>query len=208
MIREAIQTLLDERTQFQQWLTKLADVAPDFRPAVTDRVRLDYEERLSVAESTLGRLTAALEASLAGRLARLEELAKEHDLRSAKLEEAQLRHEVGEYSRSEWDWKGTEHRSVLKNLNKQLQGARAIVEELDGVLRRLSGRTGPALAKQTPPAFDKLETEDVEPAPVDSVAVGTGSVARRNPGDDVFLAEVEFLERLSMDDSTSFDTDG
>lgn len=206
---EAIQTLLDERTRFLEWLAKLDDVLSDFRPAVTDRVRLDYEERLLAVESGLGAHTAALETLLAGRLGGLEELAIEHAARSADLEEAQLRHEVGEYARSEWERKRTEYRSLLEDLNRRLEDARVIIEELERVLDKLIGRTGSGLVMQTPPEVYEIETEDDEPsAAIESVAVITGSLARRNEGDDIFLGELEFLESLSMDDSPSSDTDG
>ncbi len=209
MISEAVQTLLDERTQFQQWLAKLDDVLSDFRPAVTGRVRSDYEERLGAVESKLGTHTAELETSLADRLSGLKELASQHDAKSADLEEARLRHEVGEYARSEWEKMRTEYGSVLEDLNKQLKGNREAVEELEGVLSELTGRPGSVMAMQTLPDLDEVEAEDDEPAaPVETVAVVTGSVARRNQGDDVFLGELEFLESLSMDDSPSFDKDG
>ena len=134
VIPGAIQGLLDQRTTFQGWLAKLDGVVSDFRPEVAERVRKDYESRLKGVESELATHSSELESTVASRIQRLEELASEHDSRSADLEESQLRHEVGEYSQSDWEEKRAEHANVLDALGDEIGAERVAVTELEKVL--------------------------------------------------------------------------
>ena len=140
VIPGAIQALLDQRTTFHDWLTKLDGVVSDFRPEVAERVRKDYENRLSDLESELGTHSSELEGAVAARGAQLDELAAEHDIRSADLEESQLRHEVGEYSQSEWEEKRAEHVSALDTLGDQIGAERVALAELEAVLAQVTGQ--------------------------------------------------------------------
>ncbi|MEN8145053.1 MAG: hypothetical protein ABFS14_08900 [Gemmatimonadota bacterium] len=136
----AIQALLDQRTTFQDWLAKLDGVVSDFRPEVAERVRMDYKKRLGDVEAELGTHSSELEDAVAARVARLEELASEHDSRSADLEESQLRHEVGEYTQSDWDEKRAEHEGALDLLSDQIGAERVAVTELEAVLTEVTGQ--------------------------------------------------------------------
>lgn len=140
IIPGAIQALLDQRTTFQDWLAKLDGVVSDFRPEVAEKVRKDYEDRLTGVEAELGTHSKELEGAVVARVARLDELAAEHDSRSADLEEAQLRHEVGEYTQSDWEEKRVEHASQLDTLSDEIGAERVAVTELEGVLAQVTGK--------------------------------------------------------------------
>ena len=72
VIPEEIRGLLERRTTFQEWLSKLGELGNEFRPEVADKVRGDYENRLREVEGELEGHRSELEAALNGRRAAVE----------------------------------------------------------------------------------------------------------------------------------------
>jgi len=219
-IPDEIRSLLEERATFQDWLAKLGDLRENYRPAVAERVERDYRERLTKVESELATHRAELEKALAARQNRALALDGEIDDRRAELEEAELRHAVGEFDDAEWEGCRDEHRGALGEMEKALGVERTAVAELEGVLGELTGeRPVAASGVAEEPAAD-LEEQDREPEGVEAPAMaeeegaeeaaagaedaGEAGVAVGEESGD-FKDELEFLESLSLDDTESFD---
>ncbi|MGE5926582.1 MAG: hypothetical protein ACM357_04460, partial [Gemmatimonadota bacterium] len=130
---DSIEKLLQERSQYEQWLARLNEAgAPD---AVRARVRSDYESRL---DNVMGQLRAH-ESTIAEALSRhhadRERLeAREADLLET-LAEAEVRHAVGEYDDKQWnDLSGAQKKS-LNELNGELDKVRSEIARLSEVQR-------------------------------------------------------------------------
>lgn len=180
VIPEAIQALLEKRGTFQGWLSRLDQLGSDFRPEVTEKVRSDYESRLTAVEGELEGHRTELESALAERAEAVEQIASRHDSRAAELEETQLRHAVGEFDDAEWEKRRGEQQALIDELEADLTAERSAVESLQTVLGELTGRAGVAataaavetVEEAEPPIPEELvAAEDEWPEPEPEVEV-------------------------------------
>jgi len=146
VIPDAIRTLLERRAQYMEWLAKLDDLGGKYRPEVAKRVRADYRDRLTGVEDELHGHKEELESSLFTRKQQLSELEQRHDVCAAELEEAELRHQVGEFDEGEWDNRKESHERELADVARALDGEREAVAELGAVLLQV---TSPSVAAAT-----------------------------------------------------------
>ncbi len=175
VIPEAIQALLEKRGTFQDWLSRLDQLGSDFRPEVAEKVRLDYESRLTAAEGELEGHRTELESALAERAEAVDQIASRHDSRAAELEETQLRHVVGEFDDAEWDKRRGEQQALIDELEVDLTAQRSAVESLQTVLGELTGAAAAAATTSVeaePPIPEELvAAEDEWPEPEPAVEV-------------------------------------
>jgi len=171
VIPEAIQALLEKRGTFQDWLSRLDQLGSDFRPEVAEKVRSDYESRLTTVEGELEGHRTELESALAERSEAVDQIASRHDARAAELEETELRHAVGEFDDKEWERRRSEQQALIDELEADLTAQRSGVESLQTVLGELTGAAAAATAVDTPvesepPIPDELvAAEDEWPEP-------------------------------------------
>ncbi len=201
-----VQSLLGERAQFEEWLSKLA--ASDAPEAVRHRVRADYESRL-------GRIMEALREHGDAIIADLERLrTSETDLSKREGEaletvaEAELRHTVGEYTDAKWGEISRVQNASLDGIRKELSRVRVEIDRLTEVQESIEGHerkaaavveAPPAPARQAsaPSAASTKPTPPRKPAPSDdeldflkSVAVEqSSSLSPQNASDDQPTAE-------------------
>jgi chromosome segregation ATPase len=95
---ETIESLLEQRAQYEQWLTKLDAAANKAPAAVRQKVRGDYEARLrGVIERLRGHAT-----TITGELERYQgsqtDLDQQRRQAEEELAEAEVRYAVGEYT--------------------------------------------------------------------------------------------------------------
>ena len=154
---DSIEKLLQERSQYEQWLARLdASGAPD---SVRSRVRADYESRL---DNVMAQLRAH-ESTIAEALGRHQMDRERLEAREAELletlAEAEVRHAVGEYDDKQWnEISGTQKKS-LAELRGDLEKVRSEVSRLSEVQRLILSPPAPA------PALIEPEPAPVVPAP-------------------------------------------
>lgn len=215
-----MRSLLERRSTLQDWLTNLANLGSRYRPAVTERVREDYQARLGEVAAELEGHRGAVESSLEGRRVVKAELDGRFDSKSAEIEESELRFQIGEFDESTWVSRRDEHASKLESIQAELDVAAAAVLEMETVLAELDGMSGagrlpgpepksepkPELVQQPDPAAEPEPEPDpvVDLEPVIELVTDAESTPDVEPNDD-FLDELEFLESLSLDDTDSFD---
>jgi hypothetical protein len=160
---ESIEKLLQERSQYEQWLARLdGSGAPD---SVRTRVRADYESRL---DNVMAQLRAH-ESTIAEALGRHHTDRERLEGREAELletlAEAEVRHTVGEYDDKQWnDISGSQKKS-LGELRGELDKVRSELTRLTEVQRLIrAAPAAPAAAMVEP------EPEPVVPAPAEPVA--------------------------------------
>src|SRR5688572_22246585 len=97
-----IEALLEQRSQYEEWILRLDTSGDKASPTVRERVRGDYQARLeSVMEQLRGR-SAAIAEELERQHASQAELDRERRSAEEALAEAEVRHTVGEYTEEEW----------------------------------------------------------------------------------------------------------
>jgi len=186
VIPEAIQALLEKRTTFQDWLSRLDELGSDFRPEVAEKVRSDYEGRLTEVEGELEGHRAELESALAERSETADRIAGRHDAHRSELEETELRHAVGEFDEDEWERRRSEHQSEIDDLEADLTAHRSAVESLQTVLGQLTGAaTVAAPVELEPPIVEELAAAvDEAPEAVEVVEAEEESAWMSQPFED------------------------
>ncbi|HEX8274709.1 MAG TPA: Ran-binding zinc finger domain-containing protein [Longimicrobiaceae bacterium] len=178
----AVETLTRRRAQLQDWLGRLGEVGSGVPGHVAERVRRDYEDRLRSVTQELGEHRDALTAELDDRRAELEDADARRSAAADDLEEARLRHLIGELEAGEWDARRPELESALATAETQATGIRAEVERLDALLREMPGVAPEPAAhaaaapfmEEAAPAAGAQQAESGEwprePPPVEEVA--------------------------------------
>jgi hypothetical protein len=163
-----IEELLEQRTQYEEWLAKLDSSGDKAPPAVRQRVRGDYEARLqSVMEQLRGR-GAAIGEELERHHASQAELDRERRAAEEALAEAEVRHSVGEYTADEWRQLNEQSRREIEQLKAKLRGVGAEITRLSEVQALITApRAGAAPLPPPPtPAPRPARPEVIEQAPM------------------------------------------
>lgn len=151
VIPDAIRTLLERRAQYMEWLAKLDDLGGKYRPAVAKRVRADYRDRLTGVEDELHGHKEEIESSLSQRKGQLSAFEERHDVCAAELEEAELRHQVGEFDGGEWESRKQAHERELAEVASALDVEREAVAELGAVLLQVTAPSEAAATRHVEP---------------------------------------------------------
>jgi hypothetical protein len=160
-----IEELLEQRTQFEEWLAKLDSSGDKAPPAVRQRVRGDYEARLqSVMEQLRGR-GAAIGEELERHHASQAELDRERRAAEEALAEAEVRHSVGEYTQEEWRRLSEDSRREIEQLRNRLRSIGAEITRLTEVQAVIMAPRN-AASSAPPPARPATRPEVVEQAPL------------------------------------------
>jgi hypothetical protein len=190
----AIQKLLDERKQIEQWLIRL-DKAADRTPEnVRIKVRGDYQSRLTAVVTELQGYEDELRGSLEevqerhGAARGLEQAATE------ELAEAELRFTVGEFGDAEWSEKKTALLDRLIRIREDIGQAEEEIGELDEVLSSIAAPVAPAAEPEEPvePEIAELDEidDEVEPPPARPVP-SRAAEQRLSLGSDLGLRDLQ-----------------
>ena len=151
-----IEALLQQRTQFEQWLVRLDSAADKAPPAVRQKVRADYESRLRGVIDLLRTHSATFAQELQRHQAAQSELDRERRQADEELAEAEVRHTVGEYAEDEWRRIADESRNRLDRLRSEL---RIVGDEIARIAEVQ------ALIAASPRAVEAARTVEPPPAP-------------------------------------------
>jgi hypothetical protein len=145
---DVVTTLMQERVKFEAWLEAL-DARRASTPAnVYDRVRKDYETRLTGVTRELTEHASALETQAEKYTSRLADLADQEQARRDARAEAELRAHVGELSDRDWERTAKEADDALAAIAAE----QAVVgADLNRVHEMLGAATAPPAAPL--PAF-------------------------------------------------------
>lgn len=161
-----IEELLEQRTQYEEWLAKLDSSGDKAPPAVRQRVRGDYEARLqSVMEQLRGR-GAAIAEELERHHASQAELDRERRAAEEALAEAEVRHSVGEYTADEWRQVSEQSRKGIEQLRAKLRTIGAEITRLTEVQALITAPRSGAASSTPTPAARASRPEVVEQAPL------------------------------------------
>jgi hypothetical protein len=195
----AVQALLAERTQYEEWLSKLAGSnAPD---AVRRRVQSDYESRLGRIMESLREHGDAIVADLDRLRSSETDLARRESEAQETMAEAELRHAVGEYTDGKWNEISRVQHASLDGIRKELGRIRGEIERLSEVQALIQGDNAPVA--ESAPAKAAPEPAEVHraPEPVKPVAEAPRQPKPPKPArpDD----ELDFLKSVAVEQSAS-----
>jgi hypothetical protein len=209
-----IEALLEQRTQYEEWLAKLDNSGDKAPPAVRQRVRGDYEARLQqVMEQLRGRGTAIGE-ELERQHASQAELDRQRRAAEEAMAESEVRHSVGEYTEDEWRQVSEQSRREIEQLRAQLRSIGTEITRLTQVQALIAlPRTGAAASHSAPAAAARPTPKpEVEQAPfvthvadpmADPAAPPARSAPSPHPSQPEPAAEVDELTFLkSVGDET------
>ncbi len=165
-----IQKLLDERRKIEQWLQRLDMAADETAGAVRDKVRVDYQARLSNVVTELQGFGDQIRATLEDHKSAHTNIKAQEKTASEELAEAELRHAVGEFGEEEWRSKKGGILEVLVKVREELAGEEGEIGELEEVL---------ALLEAPAP-----EPEAAEPAAEARLSIGSELGLRDLGGDE------------------------
>jgi alpha-L-fucosidase len=185
VIPDAIRTLLERRAQYMEWLAKLDDLGGKYRPEVAKRVRADYRTRLTGVEDQLHGHKEELESSLWQRKQQLSEFMQRHEVCAAELEEAELRHQVGEFDEGEWENRKEAHERELADVAGALDVEREAVAELGAVLLQVTSPSEAAATRHVEPGAWPDPGSGNPPADAESTPV----VDEQSDGGDTIVDE-------------------
>lgn len=141
LVPDEVLELLEERRRVQGWMEKLHELQAETTPTVYQKVRTDYEGRLREMNGRLAEHRSDLESSVARHRSRVEKLQAERDEAATRLEEAELRHRVGEFAEDEWERRRGEGEAAIGELDASLSHQREALARLERILEDLvSGR--------------------------------------------------------------------
>ncbi len=154
----AVERLLEQQRQYQDWLDKLDADAKHAAPShVTDRVRSDYAARLEAVTKELAEHVEAVREALVQSTVRFEGLSKQRDARSDELAEAKLRRQVGEFDEEAFDEVSERCKTALAELAKEIAAAERDIERYEEILGLIEE------------AKEEEEEEEEEEAPVERI---------------------------------------
>jgi hypothetical protein len=147
-----IEALLEQRSQYEEWILRLDTSGDKASPAVRQRVRGDYEARLeSVMEQLRGR-SAGIAEELERQHASQAALDRERRSAEEALAEAEVRHTVGEYTEDEWRRLSDQSRKNIEQLRGKLREIGSEITRLTEIQAQISGTGGAASPPPPPPA--------------------------------------------------------
>ena len=203
-----IEALLEQRSQYEEWILRLDTSGDKASPAVRQRVRGDYEARLeSVMEQLRGR-SAAIGEDLERQHASQAELDRERRAAEEALAEAEVRHSVGEYTEDEWRKHNEQSKRGIEQLRAKLRAIGSEITRLTEIQALIAGpRATSAAAPPPPPAPRAARPEVLEQAPMvthvaDEPEPGqpTPAAAKQRQPEQVPVDEMAFLKSVSDDE--------
>ncbi|HVK01523.1 MAG TPA: hypothetical protein VM365_11665, partial [Gemmatimonadales bacterium] len=153
----SIEALLEQRSQYEQWLTKLDSAANKAPDAVRKKVRADYEVRLRGVIERLRGHSATIAEDLQRHQGAQRELDGHRREAEEELAEAEVRHTVGEFTDDEW-------RRIADESERKLGGLREQLKTVGGEIARLVEVQG-LIAASPKPASPPEEVIERSPPP-------------------------------------------
>jgi hypothetical protein len=129
--------LLGQRSRILSWLDNLESVGSEANKRVVERVRSDYTQRLEGILDELGKHLEAIRSDLARRADELTAATRRFDEATEELEEARLRHMIGEISDEEWRERQPDLTDAVTEAEADREDAAAEVQRLDDLLRQI-----------------------------------------------------------------------
>lgn len=155
--RDEILDLLQSRDAIQGWLDRLEEQRGTANVKVLERVRADYETRLAETLDALAAHGGAIREELSAAESRLQAAREDRADADDRLEEAHLRHRIGELGEDDWNRQREEFEEAAATASQVESESAADVDRLRHLLDQLETRTPDA------DAAARLQVPDISP---------------------------------------------
>jgi len=152
--------LIRQREQLTGWIARLDEVGPQASSRVTERVRADYAERLRGVNEALAAHRGEIELDLARFRAALAEAEEVRARAGDELDEASLRHLIGELGEAAWDEARPALERRVADADDAVARARDEVRQLQQLAADIAGEGS------VPPSPESAEAEVDAPLPL------------------------------------------
>lgn len=177
----SIEALLEQRSQYEQWLTKLDSAANKAPDAVRKKVRADYEVRLRGVIERLRGHSATIAEELQRHQGSQRELDGQRREAEEELAEAEVRHAVGEFSDDEWQRIAGESEQKLGGLREQLKTVGDEIARLAEVQALIASSPKPAAPPPAEEIIERSPPPPPPPPPAEPVAEAPRAAPRATP---------------------------
>ncbi|MCH8255660.1 MAG: hypothetical protein IID06_09950 [Gemmatimonadetes bacterium] len=196
---EDVEKLLNERQAVTEWLERLALTGDDASDEVRSKVREDYETRLAAASKGLQGYADELRSTLSKETKKRSDFLEREQRAEGRLDEAKLRHAVGEYEDSQWN---EIHSEILGELVKVREGLKAAGKEIDRLEDVLSSIDRRPTEDQEEPEKERVSIAEIEPEPDGAGVAGGGAEkeskpAGRTSGQTDAFDDLAFLKKVA-----------
>lgn len=196
---EDVEKLLNERQAVTEWLERLALTGDDASDEVRSKVREDYETRLAAASKGLQGYADELRSTLSKETKKRNDFLEREQRAEGRLDEAKLRHAVGEYEDSQWN---EIHSEILGELVKVREGLKAAGKEIDRLEDVLSSIDRRPTEDQEEPEKERVSIAEIEPEPDGAGVAGGGAEkeskpAGRTSGQTDAFDDLAFLKKVA-----------
>jgi hypothetical protein len=138
-LSEELSALLQERERYEQWLRQLDERRGTTPQTVYDRVHGDYSTRLRQVLQRIAGRTGELRSQIEALEARLTIIEREHSELRDERAEAELRHQVGEYSPEQWAEISAHTDEAISRAREQRQEVSGEIAQLREILMAATG---------------------------------------------------------------------
>jgi hypothetical protein len=160
-----VHDLIRQREQLTGWIARLDEVGGQASTRAAERIRADYADRLRRVNESLSAHRGEIEADLQRFRGALEQ-AEEHRLAAAdEMDEASLRHLIGELDESAWNAARPDLEARVRQAEDAVAEARAEVERLETLAADIASAQDAAAALAQAPAPAATEPAAYEPEP-------------------------------------------
>jgi hypothetical protein len=175
-----VATLIDERRQYERWLSAIDERRHSAPPHVLARVQADYEARLERVNERLAAHRGAVDEELTGLRSRLALIDAEIQLRSDERAEVELRAAVGELSAGDVSKALSSVGQTIDTLQLERAEIDANIERLAGFLVVASGgsESGSRSRGESEPSVESFEAPAVPVSESPAAPSGTPELAR------------------------------
>lgn len=198
VIPPEVEELIERSQTIRGWIDRLREHEGETSPAVYEKVLADYRERLEGVTTDLRTHRTDLVETLERHRAEVEALRGDREDHAARLEEARLRHAVGEFDDDEWEDRREGIEATLSDLDERLTSEGATVDELEGILAAIPGEgeatpeeAGPWTARAGAAPESAGEEAVEEPAAAAAPKGGAGVAAGPDADDEAGAGPAE-----------------
>lgn len=131
---EDLTRLLESRRQIEGWLDRLDQQAGSASREIIEKVREDYRERLEEVTDEILRRQDLMSRWMAEAEERVEDATARRELAAGQLEEARLRHQIGEWDDERWERLRDEYQATIDEARNEEESASADIARLRELL--------------------------------------------------------------------------
>jgi hypothetical protein len=158
-----LRTLIERQASLQKWLAGLEAQRGVASERVLERVRADYESRLAKTNAELSEHFAGIRAELERAAERASAAERAHDAALDALEEARLRHAIGELPSEGWPDRERELLAAVQAAKISEDDARIAADRLRDLLETLTVERPAASAEPPAPVSPTLVVDGSNP---------------------------------------------